>query len=1432
MTPALITGAKGGGEHQPQDAADTLRSVQRAEVVDLLGEGPIAGLVDGARSIFLDGVPVENADTSRNFADFGWDLQLGGPTGHVLAHGMGDVQTEVPVGVTVAAALPVVRTIADPTVDAMRITLLVPAFVRQLDNGDRVGTRVDFAIDVQSAGGGFVTRFTDAIEGKCTSAYNRSIRIDLRAAGPAPWEVRLRRLTPDSTSANLVDAFSWASYTAISGVRMLYRHSAAAALSFDARNFSAIPTRSYDVMGIADWDIPVNYDPIARTYAGPWNGVLKQGWTNNAAWVLHGLVKHRRYGMGEYTGILPDKWVLYQLAQWCDQAVSNGRGGTEPRYAINAYIQTQVEALRLLQDICAVFRGALVYSGSRLSVTWDAPGTAETIYTPANVVDGTFNYSDGSASAKKSSCTCWYTDWSQQGRRMPATWDDPDLVARYGMRGMEIDPLGVSSPSAALRMAKWALYTVAEEDATVNFRVGAQGASQRVGAIFQVNDPSEAGERLGGRVRSATATQVVLDAPVQLLPGESYTLWVTLADPADPARLKAEGRAVHTPAGTHGVIDVATPFSAEPARETMWLLEGNTVQPTLWRCVAVEEVALGDGVRQYQITGLMHQPGKWERIENNQPMQLRPTRRLSDAAPRPLDVVCTETIYLDGSLSRNRATVSWRAPAPGLRYQLAWRLDRGPWQTLPPTSGNTIDVDGPGVGLFEALVQSFNALANYSLAVPVTRTLTGGAPYTGELDATRGADASNLRIGLGLNMLPNSDFIASAAGWDVVYVQNGGTNWNFGRNAPHQFWAPAGGSMLYLTRQGDARTGVMDFGPASQGPVSVQGGKRYEISAYLAAHRQDVGLLVLWADSSGAPLFAQSVLAERKVGGPRLADWARAGLILAAPAAAAQAWLRVRSFATDDGQPDSACFATRCFLGEALPGQTELSPWAPAYFADARQLGYLGDLDATRGAPAGTPVAGVDAATVRDNAANALTAAGNAQTAANAANQALANIANDNLLTRGEKPRVLLDWTAIFNERAGIEAQAAVYDITTERTQYSAAVDVLAGYLGGLVPAWNDLASDTPIDGAAFRANFGDVYAKRQALLNRIAAVAGQRAAWLSVLGRPRAFRVSSVGNSSTSQPVGSGLRNPESGALEVGFSRSYTLVKIRRSDSAIVYAASFDVFADPGQATALGAQLNATGSDHIVVVYGHDEPQTNRLAGGLDAAMYRCGASRAIFGSTQFKFSSAYVLIGIAGCGEGQGFESYQGEVDSSTNAWCDVSFQVQNGALLVTGTGATPKTLRDYGYVGALDATAVSNVIAQPPAGSLSRSRPGGVGIFNPIRRVAAEAVWANTTGAQATVSVSASMLASRDPGAGTGTASMWAGGGFAPAEGTVVGDGGLLGIPDTNNVLLSRSFSVDVPAGSTLYASVFFVLMPDSGQTMIVNYSSPNVTITVVR
>jgi hypothetical protein len=337
----------------------------------------------------------------------------------------------------------------------------------------------------------------------------------------------------------------------------------------------------------------------------------------------------------------------------------------------------------------------------------------------------------------------------------------------------------------------------------------------------------------------------------------------------------------------------------------------------------------------------------------------------------------------------------------------------------------------------------------------------------------------------------------------------------------------------------------------------------------------------------------------------------------------------------------------------------------------------------------------------------AATAASNAQTSANNANNALADIAADSKLTPVEKLRVRQEWETIYSERAGIRTQADNFGITTEKTAYDNAFQTLGTYLnngtaytiGATPPLWitdAQLSVTTNIAQSTFRSNWSSLYSARQALLNKIAAEAALRATWASVSGRPLLLRVVSRGYDDTQSPgnIAAGLYNGETGAELYGRTRSYMMLRIDATTGAVTFQQTYDVLGagantNGRDASSLAADLNATPAGTLVVVYTHDEPKTNRLTGNLPEAIYRCGGSRAIFGSAEFKARSAYLLVGIAGCGEGNGYEAYSGSVDNDTQAWTDVAFQLINGRLIVSGTGARPRTLADYGYTGALNAT-----------------------------------------------------------------------------------------------------------------------------------------------
>ncbi|HXF66197.1 MAG TPA: phage tail protein, partial [Burkholderiales bacterium] len=361
----------GGGGRTPQEAPDSLRSRAWARVIDVVSEGEIEGLVDGLKSIYLDDTPVINTDGSENFSGVTIATRTGTQAQDYVP-GFAAAESEIAVATEVKAATPVVRSVSNTNLSAVRVTVSVPQLTYQdPSTGDISGTSVELAIDLQNAGGGWQEVRRDTISGKTTSRYQRSYRIELPA--PGPWDIRVRRITPDSTQSNLQNKTFWDSYTEIIDAKLRYPNTALVALQVDSAQFNRIPRRGYDIRGLRV-RVPVNYDPDTRSYSGIWDGTWKIAWTDNPAWCFYDLLTNERYGLGAYIDeVQVDKWALYEIARYCDELVPDGFGGTEPRFTCNLYLQTRQEAFTVLQQMAAIFRGMVWWSQGALTAVADKP---------------------------------------------------------------------------------------------------------------------------------------------------------------------------------------------------------------------------------------------------------------------------------------------------------------------------------------------------------------------------------------------------------------------------------------------------------------------------------------------------------------------------------------------------------------------------------------------------------------------------------------------------------------------------------------------------------------------------------------------------------------------------------------------------------------------------------------------------------------------------------------------------------------------------------------------------------------------------------------------------------------------------------------------------------------------------------------------------
>ena len=509
-----VRGAGGGGKGGGGGgyvAADTLASRAYAKVVLAVSEGEVEGLANGMQDVLLDGTPLQNPDGTYNFTGISFVFTPGTQSQDYVP-GFSDVENEMQVGLLLLASSPLTRTISDVNANAVRVTVNLPAiYYTNTSNGDVTGSSVDIAIDIQTNGGGYVQQVYDTISGKASQNYERSYRISLSGAGP--WDIRVRRVTADSTTGNPVNTVYWTSYTEIIEAKLRYPNTACAYLTVDSGQFQSIPAVSLNLKGLRI-QIPSNYDPVARTYSGAWDGTFKIAYSNNPAWCFYDLLTSTRYGLGNFVAASQiDKWALYSIGVYCDEPVPDGNGGQEPRFTLNAYIQNYAAAYQVVQDLASVFRGMPFWSTGSVTAVQDAPGDAVALFTNANVVDGNFTYTGSSLKGRHTVALVTWYDMNNQAQPTPeyVTISDAD-IAQYGEIITQVTAFGCTSRGQAHRVGRWILYSEKYEGETVAFKAGLDASPVRPGDIIKVSDSVRAGQRLGGRISGATANSVAIDS--------------------------------------------------------------------------------------------------------------------------------------------------------------------------------------------------------------------------------------------------------------------------------------------------------------------------------------------------------------------------------------------------------------------------------------------------------------------------------------------------------------------------------------------------------------------------------------------------------------------------------------------------------------------------------------------------------------------------------------------------------------------------------------------------------------------------------------------------------------------------------------------------------------------------------------------------------
>ncbi len=643
----------------------------------------------------MDGTALENADGSQNFSGVTWEFRSGTQAQKYI-QGIPGTENEISVGTEVTSATAWTRTFTNTQLSAVRLRLKWPSLFKQEDDGDLVGYSVNYAIDLQTDGGTWQTVLNTSVTGKTTSGYERSHRIDLPQAG-STWTIRLRKITADANSAKIGDTMTLQSFTEVIDAKLRYPNTALLYIEFDSSQFNgSIPQISCEPRGRVI-RVPDTYDPETRSYSGTWTGAFKWAWTDNPAWIFYDLVVSDRFGLGHrLTAANIDKWTLYQVAQYCDQMVPDGKGGdgTEPRYTCNVYIQDRNDAYTVLRDFAAIFRGMTYWGGDQIVALADMPRDVDYSYTLANIV-GKPRYS---SSTTKTRYTTALVSWSDPGNAYADAMEpvfEQALVARYGFNQLEMTAIGCTRQSEANRKGRWGILTN-NKDRVVSFDVGLDGNIPQPGYIIAVADELLSGKVMGGRISAVNGRVIKLDRVADAAAGDRLIL--NLPSGA------SQSRTIQAVNGES--VTVTTAYSETPQAEAVWVVESNELYAQQYRVVSVADN--DDGT--FTITGAWHDPDKYARIDTGAIIDQRPVSVIppGNQSP-PANIVISSFSVVQQNISVETMRVSWDQAQNAIAYEAQWRRNDGNWVNVPRSSTTSFDVPGIYAGRYLVRVRAINA---------------------------------------------------------------------------------------------------------------------------------------------------------------------------------------------------------------------------------------------------------------------------------------------------------------------------------------------------------------------------------------------------------------------------------------------------------------------------------------------------------------------------------------------------------------------------------------------------------------------------------------------------------------------------------------------------------------------------------------------------
>ncbi len=762
-----VSGAKGGQSKpkQPSIASNSVPSLATARLVYIWSWGPIVGPVDGLRSVRLDGTPIQAQDGTINYPGVKWQFRSGELNQERLA-GVTESSNEIAVGQELRTTTPWLHSINNSMIDAARVRLSWPTLQRQDASGNINGVRIEYAVDVSTDNGPYVTVLTSFVDRKNVTKYERSHRIELPAG--SQWTLRARRLTPEANSSLVQDSMFVEAVAELVDSDQEYPLTSVGCIEYDAQQFGGDIAKIAVLMRGRIVRVPTNYNPETRTYAtagagtsgGIWDGTFKEAYTNNPAWVFYDLVLHPYYGLGErIDATMVDRWSLYRIAQYCDQMVPDGKGGQEPRFTCNLYFQKQAEAYAVLQDLASIFHGMAYWDGSQIVVNADMPGDPAFSYSPSQILNnGAIKY-DG-------------TRWRDRHTAAMVAWDNPDqgyetdkepvfdneaLSELGSVRELSVEAFGCTSLGQAQRAGQWALMTEQLQTRGATFRVGLDGGIPKPGQIIAVGDPMLAGRANGGRVSSVAGKVVTLDRDVVIPTGAR--LYLNLPSG------KSEARVISSVVGR--AVTVAANYSEVPEPECGWVIDFDDLKVMQFY---VRNVTRPEW-HQYQLEVIQHEPSKFDFIDNGAVVDPRPISGIPiGTQDAPARVLISQHVVIEQGIAVTAMTIAWDAAPGAVGYDVEWRWGAREWIKVPRTGELLVDVRGIYSGQYLARVRAVSAM-NVS-SIPTSSVLTDLEGKTGLPPAVSFLTATSLLFGIGLKW----GFPAGAEDTQRTEIWYGATN--------------------------------------------------------------------------------------------------------------------------------------------------------------------------------------------------------------------------------------------------------------------------------------------------------------------------------------------------------------------------------------------------------------------------------------------------------------------------------------------------------------------------------------------------------------------------------------------------------------------------------------------------------------------------------